>query len=160
MKPATRKRLSELLTKFVMFSITSGAGTLVDLGVHWWLAAAYLPDTYWWSFWVAPLISFELAVLTNFLIAYNLVWRERISHRNTRSFFRHYAAYNATATGVFFIKLLAMQGFHLMLIALDWFQDKSYEPVLCNLLALCVSGCFSFVLNEFVIFKKVEKKKE
>ena len=160
MKPTTRKRISEILTKFVMFSITSGAGTLVDLSVHWWLSAYYFPDEYWWSFWVAPVISFELAVITNFLIAYNLVWRERISHRNTRSFFRHYAAYNATATGVFFIKLLVMQGFHLLLMALGWFQDKSYEPVLCNLLALCISGCFSFVLNEFVIFKKVDKKKE
>jgi len=160
MKPTTRKRISEILTKFVMFSITSGAGTLVDLGVHWWLAACYFTDSYLWTFWVAPVISFELAVITNFLIAYNLVWRERISHRSTRSFFRHYAAYNATATGVFFIKLLAMQGFHLLFLALGWFQSKSYEPVLCNLLALCISGCFSFVLNEFVIFKKVEKKEE
>jgi len=147
----------ELLLRFAVFSITSGVGTLVDLGGHWLLAANFYVDSYLWTFWIAPLISFEVAVLTNFLIAYYFVWRERISHRNTRSFFRHFAAYNATATGVFFIKLLAMQGFHLLLVALDLFQGKSYEPVLCNTLALCVSGFFSFVLNEFVIFKKVKK---
>ena len=154
----TRKKLSELLLRFTIFSITSGAGTLVDLGVHWWLAAAFFQDAYWWSFWVAPLISFELAVLTNYLIAYYFVWRERISERSTRSFFRHYAGFNATATGVFFVKLVIMQGIHLILVALGWFQDKTYEPVLCNLLALCFSGVLSFVLNEFVIFKKVDKK--
>ena len=154
MKRETRKKLSELLLRFAIFSVTSGAGTLVDLGVHWWLSASFLEDRYWWKFWVAPVISFELAVLTNFLIAYYLVWRERISQRSTRSFFRHYAGYNATATGVFFVKLLIMQGIHLLMVALGWFQDKTYEPVLCNLLAMCFSGVLSFVLNEFVVFKK------
>ena len=154
MKPTTRKKVGELLVRFVMFSITSGVGTLVDLGVHWLLSSRFMSDRYWWTFWVSPVISFELAVITNFLIAYFWVWKERISHRSRRSFFRHYAGYNATATGVFFIKLLTMQGFHLLFVALGWFQGKTYEPVLCNLLALCISGCFSFVLNEFVVFRK------
>ena len=124
MKKERRKRLSELLVRFAIFSITSGAGTLVDLGVHWWLSAAFHPDSYLWRFWIAPLISFELAVLTNFLIAYYFVWRERISQRTTRSFFRHYAGYNATATGVFFVKLLIMQGVHLLLVIVGWPQEK------------------------------------
>lgn len=158
MKASTKKRIWELLRRFAVFSVTSGAGTLVDLGVHWWLAASFLQERYWWTFWVAPVISFELAVLTNFLIAYYFVWRERISQRSVRSFFRHFAGYNATATGVFFIKLLVMQGFHLLFVALGWFQGATYEPVLCNMLALCISGCFSFVLNEFVVFKPPVKK--
>ncbi|MBR2228252.1 MAG: GtrA family protein [Bacteroidales bacterium] len=158
MKKERRKRLSELLVRFAIFSITSGAGTLVDLGVHWWLSAAFHPDSYLWRFWIAPLISFELAVLTNFLIAYYFVWRERISQRTTRSFFRHYAGYNATATGVFFVKLLIMQGFHLLLVTVGWLQDKTYEPALCNLLAMCLSGLLSFALNEFVVFRKIRKE--
>ena len=158
MKKERRKRLSELLVRFAIFSITSGAGTLVDLGVHWWLSAAFHPDSYLWRFWIAPLISFELAVLTNFLIAYYFVWRERISQRTTRSFFRLYAGYNATATGVFFVKLLIMQGFHLLLVTVGWLQDKTYEPALCNLLAMCLSGLLSFALNEFVVFRKIRKE--
>ena len=158
MKASTRKKLAGLVQRFVIFSITSGAGTLVDLGLHWWLSSSFLQDRYWWTFWVSPLISVEAAILTNFLIAYYLVWKERISHRNAHSFFRHYAAYNAAGTGVFLIKLLAMQGFHLLFIVLGWFQGKTYEPVLCNMLALCISGCFSFVLNEFVVFRKPVKK--
>ena len=81
MERLTRKKLSELLLRFAIFSITSGVGTLVDLGVHWWLSATFHTDSYLWRFWIAPIISFELAVLTNFLIAYYFVWRERISER-------------------------------------------------------------------------------
>ena len=154
MKAETRKKISELILRFAIFSVTSGAGTLVELAVHWWLSACFFTDSYLWRFWIAPVIGFELAVITNYLIAYFFVWRERISQRSVRSFFRHYAGYNATATGVFFIKLLVMQGFHLLFVALGWFQTKTYEPVLCNFLALMISGCFSFVLNEFVVFRK------
>ena len=157
MKLPSRKKLVGLLTKFAIFSITSGAGTVVDLGGHYLLSSRIMPGHYWWTFWVAPIISFEAAVLTNFFIAYYFVWRERISHRSLRSFVRHYAGYNAAATGVFFFKLLVMQGFHLLLVALGWFQSKPYEPALCNLLALCISGFFSFVLNEFVVFR-IKKK--
>ena len=158
MKASTRKKAAELLMRFAVFSITSGAGTLVDLGLHWWLSSSFYQDKYWWGFWVSPVISFEAAVLTNFLIAYYLVWKERISRRDTRSFFRHYAGYNATATGVFCVKLVIMQGFHLLFVTLGWFQGTTYEPVLCNLLAMCLSGILSFVLNEFVVFKKPVKK--
>ena len=158
MRIHSQNKVFELLMRFAMFSITSGAGTLVDLGGHYWLSSSYMPDHYWWTFWVSPVISFEAAVITNFVIAYFWVWRERISKRSPRSFLRHYAGYNAAPTGVFFIKLLVMQGIHLLMVAFGWFQNKSYEPVLCNMLALCVSGCFSFVLNEFVVFRKIEKK--
>ena len=153
-----RNKFVELLMRFAMFSITSGAGTLVDLGGHYWLSSSYMPDHYWWTFWVSPMISFEAAVITNFVIAYFWVWRERISKRSPRSFLRHYAGYNAAATGVFFIKLLVMQGIHLLLVAFGWFQNKTYEPVLCNMLALCVSGRISLVLNEFGGCRKIEKK--
>ncbi|MBR3388679.1 MAG: GtrA family protein [Bacteroidales bacterium] len=153
-----RNKFVELLMRFAIFSITSGAGTLVDLGGHWWLSSQFMTDKYWWTFWLSPIISFEAAVITNFAIAYFWVWRERISKRSTRSFFRHYAGYNAAATGVFLIKLLIMQGIHLLLAAFGWFQTKSYEPALCNMLALCFSGFFSFALNEFVVFRKIEKK--
>ena len=159
MRKETRKRLVEVFTKLAMFTLTSGIGTIIDLGLHWILSTRFFQDSYWWSFWVTPFISFECAVFTNFMIAYHFVWRERISHRSTRSFWRHYAAYNATATGVFFIKLALMQGVHLLLVTFGWFQGVPYEPVLCNLLALSVSGSFNFVMNEFVIFKKANRKK-
>ena len=152
-----RGRFQEILIKFVMFTLTSGIGTLVDLGIHWLLSSYVFRDNYWGSFWIAPFISFECAVLVNFMIAYHFVWRERISVRSTRSFWRHYAAYNATATGVFMVKMGIMQGIHFLFRSLNFLVDASYEPVLCNLLALCFSGLINFFRSERVIFKKVKK---
>ena len=76
-----------------------------------------------------------------------------------RSLVRHCIAYNATCVGGYIIKLAAMQGFHFLFVSQGWFQDLSVEPVLCNLLGLCFSGCFNFVMNEFVIFNKAKVKK-
>ena len=157
MRLQPRNRFFAILVRFAVFSVTSGAGTVVDLGLHWLLSARFFPDSYWWGLWISSFLSFEVAVLVNFMIAYNYVWRERISKRGKRSFWRHYAAYNATNTGVFFVKLAVMQGLHFIFVYLGWFQDASFEPVLCNLLAMCVSGTINFFVNEFVIFRKVKK---
>ncbi len=51
-----------------------------------------------------------------------------------------------------------MQGFHFLFVSMNWLQDWSVEPVFCNLLGLCFSGIFNFVMNEFVIFNKNKVK--
>lgn len=142
-----------------MFTLTSMAGTIIDLGLHWLLASYAFDGSYWGSFWIAPTISFEVATLANFFIAYYLVWRERVSRPGSmRSLLRHLAAYNATCIGGYIIKFVAMQGFHFLFVSMNWLQDWSVEPVFCNLLGLCFSGIFNFVMNEFVIFNKNKVK--
>lgn len=153
----TTRSFREILTKFIMFSLTSLAGTIVDLGLHWVLSNFVFNGNYWGSFWIAPTVSFEVAALVNFVIAYNFVWKERITYRGAKSFFRHFAAYNAAGVGAYFIKFLAMQGLHFLFVSLDWFQTTSFEPVICNLIGLCFSGSFNFVMSEFVIFNKKKK---
>ncbi|MBR1509902.1 MAG: GtrA family protein [Bacteroidales bacterium] len=153
-----KRSWKELLSKFVMFVLTSSAGTVVDLGLHWVLSNFIFKGNYWGSYWIAPTISFEVAAITNFCIAYFFVWKERITNRGTRSFFRHLAGYNATTIGAYLIKLLAMQGIHFIFLHFGWLQDWSFEPVLCNLLGLFFSGSFNFVMSEFVIFNKTGKK--
>jgi len=149
---------TELLKKLIMFSLTSMAGTVVDLGLHWVLSTFVFKGNYWGSFWVAPTVSFEVAAMVNFVIAYFFVWKERISQRSVRSFWRHFAAYNAAGVGAYLIKFAAMQGLHFLFVSLDWFQESSFEPVLCNLLGLCFSGAFNFIMSEFFIFNKTKKK--
>ncbi len=156
MQPRTKK---EILKKFVFFSLTSSIGTLVDLGLHWVLSTYLFRGSYWGSFWIAPTISFEMATLVNFVIAYFFVWKERISQHSVRSFFRHFAGYNATCVGAYLIKFVAMQGIHFLFVSQNWFQDWTVEPALCNLLGLCFSGAFNFFMNEFVVFGKRSKKK-
>ena len=149
------RSVREILTKFLLFSLSTVAGTLVDLGLHW-LQATYLFDGhYWGSYWVAPTVSFEAATVVNFVIAYFFIWKERVScPSSVRSFFRHLAGYNVTCVGAFLIKLVAMQGFHFLFLTLGWFQQYSIEPALCNLLSMSFSGVFNFVMNEFVVFQR------
>ena len=144
----------EITRNFALFVVTSSAGTVVDLGVHGLLSNFVFKGNYWGSFWIAPTISFELAAMTNFIIAYYFLWKDRITYRGTRSFWRHFAAYNVTTLGAYIIKLIAMQAIHFLFVKMDWMQDSSFEPVVCNLIALCFSGSFNFVMNEFVIFTK------
>ena len=152
-----RRSWKEILQKLLMFSLTSVAGTIVDLGLHWVLCNYSFRGNYWGSYWIAPTISFEVATITNFFIAYFLVWKERVSERSLRSVVRHFLAYNLTGVGAYLLKLVAMQGMHWLFYSLDWMQDSTMEPVLCNFLGLFFSGGFNFFMNEFVIFNKLKK---
>ena len=149
---------TELLKNFMMFSLTSLAGTIVDLGLHWVFSTFLFKGNYWGSFWIAPTISFEVAAMTNFVIAYFFVWKDRISQRSVRSFWRHFAAYNAAGVGAYLIKFVAMQGLHFLFLSQGWFQETTFEPVICNMLGLCFSGGFNFVMSEFFIFNKTKKR--
>ena len=151
---------TELLKNFILFSLTSMVGTVVDLALHWVLSAFLFRGNYWGSFWVAPIVSFEVAAMVNFIIAYFFVWKERISQRSVRSFWRHFAAYNAAGVGAFLIKFAVMQGLHFAFVSLGWFQQTTLEPVICNLIGLCFSGTFNFFMSEFLIFNKTSKREK
>ena len=153
------RSFKEILQKLVLFSLTSLAGTIVDLGLHWILSHYVFSGNYWGSYWIAPVISFEVAAMTNFIIAYFFVWKERVSYRGARCFWRHFAGYNAAGVGAFIIKFIVMQGVHFLFVSIDWLQDYSIEPVICNMIGLCFSGLFNFYMSEFVIFNKKKPEK-
>ena len=148
------RSFKEIILKLCLFSATSMVGTLVDLGLHWALSSFVFDGNYWGSFWIAPVISFEVAAMANFVIAYFFVWKERVTYRGRRSFWRHFAGYNAAGVGAFILKFIVMQGVHFLFLSLGWLQEYSFEPVICNLIGLCFSGLFNFYMSEFVIFNK------
>jgi len=119
-------------------------GTLVDTLVLW-VFSHFVFQGYVGKVIISPIISFEFAVFANFVFSYYLIWKDRVSHHSGKSFIRHYGAYNVACTGGFFIKM----GVLLLIQA----QTK-WDVVICNLLALCVSGTYNFIMNELVIFKK------
>lgn len=116
-----------------------------------WICSHYLLDgSYWREYVLSPFIGFEFAVFTNFVIAYFGVWRDRISARSTRSFFRHYLGYNLSCTGAFLIRLC-------ILLLLE--RLFSWDVLWCNLTAMCFSGLINFTLNEKVVFRLKKDKK-
>lgn len=140
--------ITKTLLRFLKFNLSTLVGTGVDMLVLWTMSDYVFHGNYWGEYLLSPFISFECAVLTNFTIAYFIVWKDRISRRSWHSYFRHYLAYNLSCTGVFFIKM----GFLLVIERLsDW------DVLLCNLIALCFSGLFNFVMNEYVVFGSKHK---
>ena len=130
--------------RFPKFIAGNLLGTLVDTLVLW-VFSHFVFHSYVGKVILSPIISFECAVFVNFLMAYYVTWKDRINQLTARSFFRHYGAYNASCTGSFLIKMG-------LLMLIQWLSK--WDVVICNLLALCVSGCINFTMNEFVIFKK------
>ena len=133
-----------ILQRFPKFLAGNLLGTLVDTLVLW-VFSHFVFQSYVGKVIISPVISFECAVFVNFLIAYYFTWKDRVSQLTTGSFFRHYVAYNASCTGAFLVKMG-------LLMLIQWLTKL--DVVICNLLALCVSGGINFAMNEFVIFKK------
>lgn len=137
-----------LILRFPKFLAGNLVGTIVDTVVLW-VFSHLVFNGYVGEVIISPIISFECAVFVDFLCSYYYIWGDRVNKRGKRSFFTHYAGYNASRTGSFLIKLLA-----LMLIQ----YLTQWDVVVCNLLALCVSGGINFMMDEFVIFRKKEGK--
>ena len=136
-----------ILYRIPKFAAGNLLGTLVDTLVLW-VFSHFVFHGYVGKVIISPLISFEFAVFSNFVFSYYMTWKDRISHDSGKSFVRHYGAYNASCTGGFLIKM----GVLLLIQALT-----KWDVVICNLLALCVSGTYNFMMNELVIFKKRNK---
>ncbi|MBQ4012561.1 MAG: GtrA family protein [Bacteroidales bacterium] len=138
-------RLIDLFKRFIGYVSVSLIGTAVDTAVLWVCSHLLFSGSYFGRNILSPTISFECAVFVNFCSCYFFVWKDRISQRGTRSFFRHYAGYNASCTGAFLLKMGLLQ-LVLWITGLD--------VVWCNLIALCFSGLFNFTMSDRVVFKK------
>lgn len=133
-----------ILKRVPKFIIGNVVGTLVDTLVLW-VFSHFVFDGYVGEVIISPVISFECAVLVNFLLSYHFIWKDRVPQMTSRSFLRHVWPYNISCIGGFLVKMGA-----LMLIQ----YLTKWDVVICNLLALCVSGTFNFAMNEFVVFRK------
>lgn len=138
-------KLKELIVKrFPKFFAGNLLGTAIDTLVLW-LFSHFVFQGYIGQVIISPVISFECAVMTNFIFSYFVTWKDRISQVSTRSFFRRFVGYNATCTGTFILKMG-------ILMLIQWLTK--WDVVICNLLALCVSGVVNFLMDNFVVFKK------
>ena len=127
---------------------TSAAGTIVDTLVLWILSDLVFTKGYWGEFIVSPVISFQCAVAVNFVASYFYVWRDRTrdnAERGKKRFFRLYLAYNLSSSAVFLLRLGIM-----LLIG----KFTGWDVVVCNLLAMCISGILNFAVENTVIFRK------
>ena len=130
--------------KFTRFVLSNSLGTLVDTLVLWTFSH-FVFHSYIGQYLLSPFISFECAVLSNYLCSWHFVWRDRVKQYIKPRFWHRYIYYNLSATGTFLVKM----GFLLLIEHIF-----GWHVVLCNLAALCLSGTLNFVISEYLIFKK------
>ncbi|MBN2726628.1 GtrA family protein [Candidatus Mcinerneyibacteriota bacterium] len=130
------------------FILTGISGTMVDTAVLW-LLSRFLFSSYTGVYLIAPALSFEVAMLNNYIISYHWVWKKRVL-KTAEDFFRRLIPYNLSCLAAFGVKMLflilAERLFHL-------------HVVYCNLIALTVSGGVNFLLGEHLIFSKGSSRK-
>jgi len=141
--------LRKPLAKLILFTGSNLFGTVVDMLVLWICSHYIFQGSYAGEYIISPLISFECALLTNFVFQRNLTWRGRTAGRTLLSLCRLYLMYNMSSTGVFLIKMA-------ILLSIEKFSG--WDVLICNLLALCISGVLNFLIGEKLIFKKKEKE--
>ena len=95
------------LLRFLKFSLSTLGGTAVDCLVMWLLAEVLFPQVEVVGLFLAPTISFECAVFTNFTLAYFFVWSDRVVQRSTSGYFKRFLPYNISCIAQ------CIQGMHL-----------------------------------------------
>lgn len=126
-------------------------GTGVDTLVLWACSTFLLGGTYWGENVVSPMISFEFAVFSNFICSYYWIWNNRVEEKNTKSFFKHFLVFNIAALSGFAVKMLFLLLFE---------RIFGWNVVLCNLVALCISGVLNFFVEKLVVFRKQQQRPE
>ena len=135
---------SQLAKHSIGFFLTRLIGTAVDTAVLWALGK-YVFANFFGQYIVAPVISFEIATLVNFVTSYRLVWGTRMREARGSGLSSLFVAFNLSCIVGFVIKMIFLLLFE---------KAFGFDAYICNLLALCISGVFNFFMSESVIFRK------
>lgn len=133
-----------MLIQYLQFLLTRLLGTGIDTFVLW-VCSNYLFTSYWGSYILSPVISFEFAVMNNFLWSYYWIWSSRIENKGCLSFWKHFFNFNLSSVAGFLVKMLFLLLFESIF---------GWDVVWCNLAALLISGFFNFFLSDFWVFRK------
>ena len=132
-----------MLKRFAKFVAISFIGGGIDM-LMVWLLTTYAFDTYFTDVILAPLISFECAVIVGFTFSWFLIWNDRVGG-GVGEYFRRMLMYNISNLGVFGIRLL-------LVILLQRLVPQYL--VLCNLIARMLAGVVNFIIIDKVIFRR------
>lgn len=136
-------RKVETALRIPKYVLVNAAGTVVDTAVLW-LVSHHIFHSFAGEYLLSPFISFECAVLFNFICSFFLIWKDRMDIGNARTFISRYLLYNLSCTMTFLLKMGLLLFFKFLF---------GWDVIICNLTALCVSGIVNFVMSDRVIFR-------
>lgn len=132
------------MLRYIEFVASRLFGTGVDTFVLW-VCSTFIFDSYIGDYVVSPVISFEFAVMSNFICSYCWIWRSRIQNRCPADFWRRFFVFNLSSALGFAVKMVFLLLFE---------KIFGWDVVVCNLAALLISGLFNYFLAETVVFGK------
>jgi len=138
-----------MIKKITKFTLTGITGTIVDTTILW-LLKTFVFHSYFTIYIISPAISFEVAMLNNYIISYFWIWHDRVE-KKPKDFLLRILPYNATALTAFGVKMV-------FLILIE--RMFHFDVVICNILALLISGIVNFIGGEKWIFKFKEENNE
>lgn len=133
---------------YLQFVASRLLGTGVDTLVLW-ICSYYVFSSDFGVNKLSPTISFEFAVLSNFMCSYFWIWKSRLGHRSARDFFHRFIMFNISSGAGFLIKMVFLHIFQLIF---------TWNIICCNLAALLISGLFNFIADT-LLFKSRKQVK-
>ena len=128
---------------YILYILSRYLGTGVDTLVLWLCSDFIFSGNYFGRNVLSPMISFEFAVISNFLCSYFFIWNNRVEDKSVKSFFKHFIVFNIAALSGFAIKMLFLLLFE---------HIYGWDVIVCNLVALLISGILNFCFD-ILIFK-------
>ena len=121
------------MLRYIEFVASRLFGTGVDTFILW-ICSTFIFNTYIGDYIISPIISFEFAVMSNFLCSYCWIWKSRIEKRCATDFWRRFIVFNLSSALGFAVKMAFLLLFE---------RIFGWNVVVCNLMALLISGLFN-----------------
>lgn len=131
--------------RFLEYFLTRNIGTLADCAVLWMLAEWVFKGSYVGENIISPTLSFEVACVVNYTTSSIWVYNQRIDDHSMRAHLNRFFKFNVSSILGFLIKM------GLLLLFDHWF---GWHVVVCNLVALSISGLFNYSTSELWVFGK------
>lgn len=128
---------------YLQFVLSRLFGTGVDTLILW-ICSDFIFHGYWGQYVVSPIISFEFAVMSNFLWSYCWIWRSRLDGRCMRDFWRRFVVFNLSSVVGFLVKMLFLLIFQ---------KIFGWDVIYCNFAALLISGLFNYFCADLLVFR-------
>ena len=134
---------------YLQFVVSRLLGTGVDTLILW-ICSTFIFSSYWEVYVLSPIISFEFAVLSNFLGSYFWIWKSRIGRRSTSDFCIRFLMFNLSSGAGFLMKMFFLLIFQ---------KIFGWDVIYCNLAALLISGLFNYFVADMLVFKSRKRVK-
>ena len=131
---------------YLQFVVSRLLGTGVDTLILW-ICSTFIFSSYWEVYVLSPIISFEFAVLSNFLCSYFWIWKSRIGRRSTSDFCIRFLMFNLSS-GARRQRQMCIRD-----------RIFGWDVIYCNLAALLISGLFNYFVADMLVFKSRKRVK-